>query len=169
MKISKILNQTEVPFVDIDITEDTALFVDPLFIEFISSRKQMPLNSLSLEATKQIDAFFEEISRIHQSKSTNKTTDFLKLFNHFKEPQQLKLGLSQIGNSGKGTTAEELARFFMEDDVEKLINRRNLSLKYSYPLIQNFADDKLSDLASNIIMNVIIKYNQQLLIDFPKL
>lgn len=57
----------------------------------------------------------------------------------------------------------------MEDDVEKLINRRNLSLKYSYPLIQNFADDKLSDLASNIIMNVIIKYNQQLLIDFPKL
>lgn len=59
MKISKILNQTEVPFVDIDMTEDTALFVDPLFIEFISSRKQMPLNSLSLEATKQIDAFLK--------------------------------------------------------------------------------------------------------------
>lgn len=169
MKVSKILNETELPFVDIDVNEDTALFIDPLFIEFISSRKDMPINSLSLEATQQIDAFFEEVARIHQSKSKNKMTKFLKLFSHFKEPQQLKLGLSQIGNSGKGTTAQELARFFMKDDVKKLTNRKNLSLKYSYPLIKNFADDKLSDLVSNIIMNVIIKYNQQLLIDFPEL
>lgn len=169
MKISKILNETEVPFVDIDINEDTPLFIDPLFIEFISSRKDMPMHSLALEANQQIDAFFEEIARIHQSKSKNKKSEFLKLFSHFKEPQQLKLGLSQIGNSGKGTTAKELARFFMKNDVKKLINKRNLSLKYSHPLIKNFADDKLSDLVSNIIMNVIIKYNQQLLIDLPEL
>ncbi|PTE27616.1 hypothetical protein BUY91_07755 [Staphylococcus equorum] len=169
MKISKILNKTELPFVDIDTNEDTALFIDPLFIEFISSREDNPINSLSLEATQQIDAFFEEVARIHQSKSKDKKSKFLKLFSHFKEPQQLKLGLSQIDNSGKGTTAKELAQFFMNDEVKKFINNKNLSLKYSYPLIKNFADDKLSDLVSNIIMNIIIKYNQQLLIDLPEL
>jgi len=169
LKISKILNKTELPFVDIDTNEDTALFIDPLFIEFISSREDNPINSLSLEATQQIDAFFEEVARIHQSKSKNKKSNFLKLFSHFKEPQQLKLGLSQIDNSGKGTTAKELAQFFMNDEVKNLINNKNLSLKYSYPLIKNFADDKLSDLISNIIMNIIVKYNQQLLIDLPEL
>lgn len=169
MKLSKILNRTELPFVDINTNEDTKLFIDPLFIEFISSRDDNPLHSLSVEATQQIDAFFEEVARIHRSKSKNKKSKFLNLFSHFKEPQQLKLGLSQINNSGKGTTAEELAHFFMNPNVKKLVNNKYLTLKYSHPLIKNFADDKLSDLTSNIIMNVIIKYNEQLLIDFPEL
>ncbi|WP_052725224.1 hypothetical protein [Staphylococcus cohnii] len=81
----------------------------------------------------------------------------------------MKLGLSQINNSGKGTTAKELAHFFMNANVKKLVNNKYLTLKYSHPLIKNFADDKLSDLTSNIIMNIIIKYNKQLLIDLPEL
>lgn len=57
----------------------------------------------------------------------------------------------------------------MNANVKKLVNNKYLTLKYTHPLIENFADDKLSDLTSNIIMNIIIKYNKQLLIDFPEL
>ncbi|KKI62986.1 hypothetical protein UF66_1534 [Staphylococcus cohnii subsp. cohnii] len=57
----------------------------------------------------------------------------------------------------------------MNANVKKLVNNKYLTLKYSHPLIKNFADDKLSDLTSNIIMNIIIKYNKQLLIDLPEL
>ncbi|KKI62985.1 hypothetical protein [Staphylococcus cohnii] len=76
MQISEILNKTELPFVDINTKEDTKLFMDPLFIEFISSRDNNPLHSLSLEATQQIDAFFEKVARIHRSKSKNKNLLF---------------------------------------------------------------------------------------------
>ena len=92
------------------------------------------------------------------------------MFSHFSEPHHLRLGFSQKGNSGKGTTSSELIKIFMDKDILSIIlNDDELTIPQKTPLIKNFGGDKLSDLTSNIIMNIIIDFNKSILRDFPEM
>ncbi|HHO6496583.1 TPA: hypothetical protein ACRVNB_000643 [Staphylococcus aureus] len=161
-----------VSYLNISIKEDTLQYVDPNLIELISNRESGEIRSLALKAMKQIDVFFKKIIDIHQSEmSEQKKREKLKaLFSHFSEPQHLRLGHSQPGNSGKGTTASELIKIFMNKDIHSIImNNDGLSIPQKTPLIKHFGDDKLSDLTSNIIMNIIIDFNNLILRDLPEM
>lgn len=165
-------NPKQVNYLNISIEEDTLQYMDPILIETISNRETGEIRSLAQKATKQIDVFFNKIIDIHQSNLSDdkKRGKFKDLFSHFSEPHHLRLGFSTEGNWGKGTTASELVKVFMDKDILSIIlNDDNLTIPQKTPLIKNFGDDKLSDLTSNIIMNVIIDFNKSILRDFPKM
>lgn len=165
-------NPKSINYLNISIEEDTLQYMDPNLIEIISDRETGEIRSLAQKATEQIDVFFKNIIDIHQSNfsDTQKRRKFKKLFSHFSEPQHLKLGFSKEGNFGKGTTAAELVKIFMDKDILSIIlNNDDLTIPQKTPLIKNFGDDKLSDLTSNIIMNVIIDFNKSILHDFPEM
>lgn len=165
-------NPKHVNYLNISIEEDTLQYMDPTLIETIYNRETGEIRSLAQKATKQIDVFFKKIIDIHQSNLSDaqKRDKFKDLFSHFSEPQHLRLGFSKEGNWGKGTTAPELVKVFMDKDILSIIlNDDNLTIPQKTPLIKNFGDDKLSDLTSNIIMNVIIDFNKFILRDFPEM
>jgi len=159
------LSEKEYEFCNTDLEKDTKLYVDPIGIQYLyENSSNVYLKQLSEKANKQIDAFFSEIARVHREYPTkDKLMIFKELFKNFKEPQHLRLGLSSVGNSGKGTTSSELVKIFNVQEVSDLFNTKsvneNLGLHSLSLLINYFGDDKLSDLTSNIIMNVIIEYN----------
>lgn len=162
----------EVNYLNISVEEDTLQYVDPNLIELISNRETGEICFLAQKAKKQIDVFFKKIIEIHQSDFSNqkKREEFKELFSHFSEPNHLRLGFSQKGNSGKGTTAPELIKIFMDKDILSIIlNDDELTIPQKTPLIKNFGGDKLSDLTINIIMNIIIDFNKSILRDFPEM
>lgn len=159
-------------YLNISLEEDTLQYVDPNLIELISNRETGEICSFAQKAKEQIDVFFKKIIDIHQSDFSDqkKREEFKELFSHFSEPHQLRLGFSQEGNSGKGTTASELIKIFMDKDILSIIlNDDELTIPQKTPLIKNFGGDKLSDLTSNIIMNIIIDFNKSILRDFPEM
>lgn len=165
MKIKEYVDEQRenVDYCNINLARDTKLYVDPLFIQFISEKSEDSTEkNLALKANKQIDAFFSEIVRIHnECPSNEKNKAFSDLFKYFKEPQDLRLGLSTPGNSGKGTTKEEMVRLINTREVANLFNHgKTIQPKFFSGLITSFGDDKLSDLISNIIMNVIVEFNE---------
>lgn len=101
---------------------------------------------------------------------TEKRKEFKKLFSHFSEPHHLRLGFSQEGNFEKGTTSSKLIKIFMDKDILSIILKEDeLTIPQKPPLIKNFGGDKLSDLTSNIIMNIIIDFNKSILRDFSEM
>ncbi|WP_231917276.1 hypothetical protein [Staphylococcus croceilyticus] len=162
----------KVNYLNISIKEDTLQYMDPNLIETISKRETGKIQSLAQKATEQIDVFFNKIIDIHRSdfSDAQKRDEFRELFSHFSEPQHLKLGFSKERNFGKGTTAAELVKISMNKDILSIIlNEDGLTIPQKTPLIKNFGDDKLSDLTSNIIMNVIIDFNKSLRRTFPEI
>ena len=159
-------------YLNISIEEDTLQYIDPNLIKVISNREVGKVATLAQRAQEQIDVFFEKIIDIHLSdfSDTQKRNEFRKLFSHFSEPHHLRLGFSQKGNTGKGTTASELINLFMNEDILSIIlNDDGLTIPQKAPLIRNFGDDKLSDLTSNIIMYVIIDFNKSMIQSFPEM
>ncbi|UXV37660.1 hypothetical protein [Staphylococcus simulans] len=163
---------SEVDYLNISVKEDMLQFVDPNLIDLVSERETGKIGALAKQAKKQIDNFFERIFEVYRDDLANgeKRKEFMGLFSHFSEPHHIGLGFSQEGNTGKGTTAKEFVDIFMNRDIISIIlNEDGLSIPQKTPLIKSFGDDKLSDLTTNIIMNVIIEFNRHLIKLYPEL
>lgn len=174
MTICKLLKQdlNSVEYLDISLTGDTRKYVDPNLISLVAERENGKISFLAENAIRQIEIFFQKITEIHCSELVGyqKRKKLKELFSHFSEPHHLSLGYSKEGNTGKGTTSNELVKIFMKKTVRSIIlNDDDLTIFQKTPLIEKFADDKLSDLTSNIIMNVIIDFNKLLLESYPDL
>ncbi len=82
-----------------------------------------------------------------------------ELLSHASEPNETNLGMRTSSDTGKGTTEEELTKLFLDFYA---IVRKNPGLNIN-PMelclyIKNFAEDKMSDLITNIIRNVLYKF-----------
>src|SRR5687767_8124418 len=113
MKISRHLRlnktQRELDFVDIDITNDTPLFIDPFLISNRTDR-------WSQEAYSSINNFFQFLINTVKAGDINRAK---KLFDNLREPKETGLGLSIDNKEGRGMGDTDTDRIF-----EKLINSK---------------------------------------------
>jgi len=155
MKINKIFNikksQPELDFVNIDISTDIPLFIDPFFL---SIRK----DNWSQEATRTIRVFFQQIIFFIKK---NKISEAKKLFNNLHEPNSTCLGLSKGVPMGRGIGTENIEDIFNSIIKSKAIQTGLIQdLEDNLLFIDGFGKDKLSDVTTNIIREHLIEYTQ---------
>jgi hypothetical protein len=155
MKISEIYNldksQAELDFVDIDITKDLPLFLDPFFL----GKKQ---DNWSIESTRTLRSFFQRVINLIRSGNEDGAKE---LFEHLHEPNSTCLGMS-IGNPrGRGVGNQDTDKIY-----ESLLRSRAIQtgliqdIEDNILFVDNFGKDKLSDMTTNIITYHLIIYTQ---------
>ena len=165
MHISELFNlnirgHKDIEFIDIDEQDDTRLFLDPYVIQALQ-------DYFSKKARISIDSFFMEVFRA--CKNGDKAR-LRMLCSHAAEPNETNLGMKSISDYGKGATANSLTPLFA--NFYRLV-RQNPFIE-SDPLalcmyIRRFAEDKMSDLITNIIRNLLHEFTveQSRLWGFP--
>ncbi len=140
-----INSHSQIEFVDITLNDDTKLFLDPCLIEIHNDKW-----ALSAKAT--MDSFFGRFYQIYRDRESY--ANKLKLFAHTHEINATKFGYGN-GNNGKAKTPEGMIATFSR--IDDLIGKKiNLSHPIDLPLlIENFAEDCLSDMLTNILFKVL--------------
>ncbi len=156
MKINKIFNikksQPELDFINIDISKDIPLFIDPFFL---SKRK----DNWSQEATRTIRVFFQQVILFIKN---NKISEAKKLFNNLHEPNSTCLGLSKGVPMGRGIGTGNIEDIFNSMVKSKAIQTGLIQdLEDNLLFIDGFGKDKLSDVTTNIIREHLIEYTQK--------
>jgi hypothetical protein len=104
MQISRYLKlgvtQHEIDFFDIDIDNDTPLFIDP---HFLAARS----DSWSKDSTRSIRSFFRYFLTLVRSGEKEKA---LELFLFLREPNETRLGLSNERSQSRGVGMEDARR-----------------------------------------------------------
>lgn len=156
MKISRYLKlgvtQHEIDFVDIDIDNDTPLFIDP---HFLATRA----DSWSKDATRNIRSFFRHFLTLVRSGQKDKALD---LFLFLREPNETRLGLSKDRSQGRGVGEEDARKIF-----DSLLSSRAVQtglvedVEDCRIFVEGIDRDKVSDMATNIIRKQLIAYTQK--------
>ncbi|GHF49072.1 hypothetical protein HNQ07_002563 [Deinococcus metalli] len=155
MKISQIFNlnksQFELDFVDVDVSRDTQLFVDPYYIS-------VRTDPWSVEASRTLHSFFQRIvSLLH----AGDVKHAFSIFTNLSEPNETSLGMSKGMPSGRGAG---------EDNIKRIFDRLVKSRAVATGILEDLEDvrlfvpgvdkDKISDMATNIIRRHLIEYTQ---------
>ncbi|MDH7444801.1 hypothetical protein [Aquimarina sp. 2201CG14-23] len=156
MKISNIFNlhksQAELDFIDIDIQEDTALFLDPFFLGLRNDK-------WSIEATKTIRSFFQTVLNLLRN---NQIDEAKKLFDYLHEPNSTCLGMSVGTPRGRGVGATDTDDIFKSIASSQAMQTGLIEdLEDNILFIEGFGKDKLSDMTTNIIRSHLIEYTQK--------
>ena len=135
-------------FVDVHLSRDTKLFIDPCLIRISKTL-------FSREAIKIIDDYFDCFFNLYKNNSSR--ADKLRLFEHAHEINATKLGYGN-GENGKAKTAEG-----MLDTFKSLENLFKSGIRISDPIdlpifIEDFAEDCLSDMMTNILFKCLNQY-----------
>lgn len=155
MKISEIYNlnktQHELDFVDIDPSNDKAVFLDPFFI---STRPQ----PWCIDADRILKNFFQYVIDLIR---LNKIDEARSIFTHLNEPNETCLGLSQGIPRGRGAGDMDSQRIF-ESILESRAVETGLveDLEDTAIFIDGIANDKVSDMTTNIIKKHLLSYTQ---------
>lgn len=156
MKISRHLNldatQHEIDFIDIDIDNDTPLFIDP---HFLAART----DSWSMDATRNIRSFFRHFLTLVRSGEKGKA---LELFRFLREPNETRLGLSKRRSQGRGVGDEDAQKIFNSLLSSKAVKSRLVEdIEDCRIFVEGVDRDKVSDMATNIIRKQLIAYTQK--------
>lgn len=162
--VSKTFNlgksQAELDFVDVDVTKDTPLFIDP----FALSRRR---DRWSHEAHQTLSEFFQRVLDAIRSKNDNLARELL---GYLQEPNETRLGLSKGKSQGAG-----IGHF----QADELFDALKSSAAVQSGLIQSVGEcelmidgiswDKISDLTTNVIRKSLVDYTQAqcALLDIP--
>ena len=161
-KIKK--KESDLDFFDTNVYRDSALFIDPFLIKSSSRDEHKDLYS-------RFDKYFtfaleKSIRTTMDPKEIQSTLRFLEV----KEPKETCLGFTEKSHDGSGpgkTLANTLLRYFVTNTAKRLINQKNLysDNKIDPEFITIFADgiaeDGISDLSTNLIMDYLVKYTQK--------
>lgn len=156
MKISSIFNlgksQAELDFIDINIQEDIALFLDPFFLGLRN-------DNWSIEATKTIRSFFQRVINLLKN---GQEAEAKKLFDFLHEPNSTCLGMSVGVPRGRGVGATDTDDIFKSIAGSLAIKTGLIEdLEDNILFIEGFGKDKLSDMTTNIIRKHLIEYTQK--------
>lgn len=144
--------QPELDFVDVDVVNDTRLYVDP--------RALMELDTdWANQAVSLIQGFFSQVLALIQN---GDATNAKNLLLHLREPNETHLGQSRGRSRGRA-----LGRESATDVYDALVNseaaRSGLleDLEDAVLVIPGIDKDIVSDIATNIIRGPLITYTQQ--------
>jgi hypothetical protein len=155
MKISQIFSlgksQAELDFVDIDVENDTPLFLDPAFL---AKRK----DRWSIDASRTIRHFFQLVLDLLRN---NNLAEAQYYFDYLHEPNTTCLGLSRGNPRGRGIGKDNTKAIFRSILKSKAIKTGLIrDIEDSIIFVEDFGKDKLSDMTTNIIKRHLIEYTQ---------
>lgn len=155
MQISKALKlgktQPELDFVDIELTTDTPLFLDPGAFYEGEGR-------FAEDCSRDIEEFFDAV--LHAAGSENWELG-LRLLKGLSEPDEIQMGFSSGEPRGRGVgekQAEQIFEAILRSKAVKsgLIRDLNDALIF----VPGIGPDKVSDITTNIIRKHLIEYTQ---------
>jgi hypothetical protein len=156
MKFSAHFNlkktQSELDFVDIDLTVDTHLYIDPYALT--ESKDQW-----SDQCSVLITSYFEELLAAITSKNFERGKSLLSRLG---EPEETRLGVSSEGNVGRGIGEVQAAAIF--DSLLKSSAAKSGLLEDLSDLalfIPGVGRDKISDMTTNIVRTALIEYTNR--------
>ena len=143
------LSQEGIDFIDVNLESDALLFLNPtLFGELVDIE-------LAKKANQQVYSFFETALKFY---STNNKKEAIKLFNQSGETNAVHLGYSKT-NKGKGASEKALTKLFDTVLASKVLENRVLSNPISLVLfVEDFAEDRMSDLVISILKKELVEY-----------
>jgi hypothetical protein len=155
MRVSKAFGltktQAELDFVDVELTEDTPLFVDPFAL---SIRK----DEWSYRCTQHVVSFFQAaINAIHSGNHDRAR----QILTNLSEPNETRLGLSTGMPNGRGVSGKQafdLYEALVESEAAKtgiLSEMAECDL-----FVYGIGPDKISDITTNVIRGPLIEYTK---------
>jgi len=146
------LSQHQLDFVDISNDYDTPVYVDPFAIEIKN-------DTWSERASRQISIFFQEVLGALRDDDDMRAAS---LMSNLREPRETFLGVSSANPRGRGVGTGQ---------ANKLIAAIKGSKAYKTGLLTDLSEmslyvegvdrDKISDLTTNIIRNLLVEYTQE--------
>ncbi|ETA72667.1 MULTISPECIES: hypothetical protein [Mesorhizobium] len=146
------MTQHQLDFVDVSNEFDTAVYVDPFAIEIRD-------DLWAAEASEHVRVFFKEVLDALRDGDTARAEE---LMSHLTEPKETFLGVSQDSPQGRGVGRGQ---------ARQLISAIRNSKAYATGLLSDLSEvalyvdgidrDKISDLTTNIIRQLLIDYTQE--------
>jgi hypothetical protein len=153
-------------FLDVDVANDNRLFIDPHAI-----RLERGPSPFATQARKCITTFFDEVLRCVISPRKSDAELGLDLLQHFNEPKETRLGLSQEGFDGRGGD-DDVGTWIWEvlsTDINALIRVGVLKWIEDVPVFVEGVDkDITSDLTTRIIFEPLARFTQAMVSKYPQ-
>lgn len=142
-------SQGELDFVDVRLTTDLPLFVDPFAI---SQR----VDRWSQDAHAHLLAFFQQlVDRIR----SGRRQDARNLLRHLSEPNETRLGLSRGRPQGAGIGSFQADQLFRALEASNAVQTGFInSLEECELMIEGIGRDKISDLTTNVLRGKLATY-----------
>lgn len=143
------LSQKDLDFLDGLINRDTPLYIDPAQI---GSKD----GAWFTESTRVINSFFDRIFELYRAGNISEANALLVNGN---EPNETRLGVSVDNPQGRGSSPEKLVEIFEQIVSEGLLqdglilSHRDLTV-----FVKDFAEDRMSDLITNLIRQQLADY-----------
>ncbi|MDO5645913.1 MAG: hypothetical protein Q4G21_09560 [Dermabacter sp.] len=155
-----------VPFVDVEVTADNRLYVDPHAIRL--SRLPQPFADEALEC---IDSFAREVTACVVSSSSATRLRGESLLKRFAEPRETRLGMSVKGFHGHGGADIVGAEIWAElnSNAEALVRVGLLRQLEDLPMFVKGVDrDITSDITTRIIFEPLARFTEKMLDQYPQ-
>lgn len=155
MRVSEYYNlgvtQPSLDFVDVDVVGDVALFVDPRSLRLLDTEWGVECRSL-------LQNFFDSILEAIRSDNHGHARQLLATL---REPNETHLGLSRHQAQGRGVGGA-LAQDVWEalSQSEAIASGLLEDLEDTVLLVEGIGPDIVSDMATNIIREPLIRYTQ---------
>jgi len=142
-------SQGELDFVDVEVSGDNLLFVDPFAISQLK-------NPLSEKCHSAVTVFFDRLVKVIRR---NRNTVALELLDHLHEPNETRLGYSQEEPRGGGIGDGQSRDILIALTSSAAMRTGFIThLPECVLLIPGIARDKISDLTTNVIRAYLVEY-----------
>lgn len=147
------LNQPALEFLDVELSTDTRVFVDPYAFRFIEA-------DWAQEAVSLLQDFYTEV--LHAVRAGDRIAA-TKLMSQLGEPNEAHLGLSKGPSRGSGV-ADGLAGALYDafTSSSAVLNGVVDELEESVLFIENIGHDRLSDMTINIVRAPLVQFTQDM-------
>lgn len=156
------IKEGDLDFFDTNLVYDSLLFIDPFLLKNSPETEEAQLYDRLTQYFK--SAFRKSINARLDAKSALDLLRFLK----FPEPKEVNLGYTRASNEGAGLGgdfAKALYSFFMSETAKKVLEKEDFKKEINPEFFVLFADkvaqDGISDLTANLIMDYLVKYTQK--------
>lgn len=158
------IKESDLDFFDANLAHDSRLFIDPSLIKNSPFKEERELYG-------RFGIFFKiALEKSIKVKNDIGELENLSRFLSFREPKEIYLGYTETSNDGSGLAsyfATALFQYLIEGAATKTIlneeiyNNHEIDPKVLSIFADKIADDGISDLAANLIMDFLIEYTQK--------
>ena len=153
----------EVPFLDVHVDRDNLVFLDPSAIRNDHSPR-------GRAAYGQLRTLFTEVVTAARSNDAADHARGRELLRHMHEPNETRMGMSQGGAHGKGFGNELSDNFWDELRANPACQNAVLErLEDTRVFLGHVGDDRISDMTTRIIFNVLAEFTQEMMDMYPAL